>query len=168
MEVLTKALADMEKLLKSKKTEFVAGPRGLQARRALAIQSHLKLVVSNNQLFVDASEMAAETHGFAQKWGGRQLRSWTRNWAKTRQLPKSAQGKHAKVYLLLSDPAIATELRTCPLKQMGHRPEKACRVHKEQACSRCCRQISPSNRPRGNAPRSETIYGGRALPPNSS
>ncbi|KAG1803044.1 hypothetical protein EV424DRAFT_1582458 [Suillus variegatus] len=85
---MNKALGDMDKLLKSKKTQFIGGPRGLQARRTQAIQSHLKLVATNGRTFLDASERAAEAHGFAAK-----------------------QGHHAKVYLLLSDPAIASELR---------------------------------------------------------
>ena len=73
MGVLVKALGDMKKLLKSKKTVFMVGMRGLQVRRALAIQSHLKVVVINKQLFFEASEIAAEAHGFAACWGGRQL-----------------------------------------------------------------------------------------------
>jgi len=108
----SEALADLEKLLKSKKTEFVGGIRGLQARQTYAIESHLRLVVKNGRSFsMDAAEMAAESNGFAPKWGGRQVRSWTRAWIRTRELPKSLQGKHAKVYSLLSDPTVAAELR---------------------------------------------------------
>ena len=96
--------------MKSKKTEFVGGIRGLQARRTNAIESHLRHVVKNGRPFMDASEMAAESNGFAPKWGGRQVRSWTKLWIRTRDLPKSLQGKHAKVYSLLSDPTVAAEL----------------------------------------------------------
>jgi hypothetical protein len=81
------------------------------ARRALAIQSHLQLVVKNKRFSIDASLRAAESHGFAAKWGGRNLRSWTRNWTKNHALPISLRGQHVKVYTLLSDPAIAAELR---------------------------------------------------------
>jgi hypothetical protein len=97
-------------LLKSKKTKFVGGMQGLQACCTRAMESHLRLVVKGWQ-FILALEQAAETHGFAAKWGGRQLCSWTRHWMKTRELPKLLQGHHAKVYSLLSDPTIAAELR---------------------------------------------------------
>jgi len=105
-----KALTDLEKLMKSKKTEFVGGIWGLQACRTCAIESHLRLVVKNGRLFMDASEMVAESNGFALRWGGRQVCSWTRAWIRTRNLPVSMQGKHAKVYSLLSDPTVAAEL----------------------------------------------------------
>ncbi|KAG2153091.1 uncharacterized protein EDB93DRAFT_1239876 [Suillus bovinus] len=96
---MKKALKDVDKLLKSKKTQFIGG-------------LHLKLVVTNRRTFLDASERAAEAHGFAAKWGGRQLQGWTRKWLITRELPVSRQGHHAKVYLLLSDLAITSELRS--------------------------------------------------------
>ena len=54
---------------------------------------------------------AAESHGFAAKWGRRNLRSWTRNWTRNCALPHSLQGQHAKVYTLLSDSTVAAELR---------------------------------------------------------
>lgn len=107
-----KALVDLEKLMKSKKIEFVGGIRGLQARQTNAIESHLRLVIKNGHPFMDASEMAAESNGFAPKWRGRQVCSWTKLWIRTRDLPKSLQGKHAKVYSLLSDPTVAAELWT--------------------------------------------------------
>ncbi|KAG1779490.1 hypothetical protein EV702DRAFT_1195449 [Suillus placidus] len=86
------------KHLKSKKTVFVGGPHGLQARRTRTIEVHLMLVVKNKYGFKVASEMAAETNGFAAKWGGRQVLS---QW-----------GRHAKISSLLNDPAITSELRT--------------------------------------------------------
>ena len=97
-------------MIKSKKTAFVGGGQGLQARRVRAIESLLILVVKNKRRFIEASQRASETHGFAARWGGRMLRSWTRQYMKTQKLPKSCKGHHAKVYTLLSDPAIATEL----------------------------------------------------------
>jgi hypothetical protein len=64
------------------------------------MERHLRLIVTNAQQFTSASKQAAETHGFAANWGGRQVRSWTwtHQWMKTRELPKSMQGRHAKVY----------------------------------------------------------------------
>jgi hypothetical protein len=56
MDGLAKALADIEKLIASKKTSYVGGMRGLQAHRTLAVQSHLRLVVKNQWLLVDAAE----------------------------------------------------------------------------------------------------------------
>jgi len=89
----------------------VGGKRGLQACRTYAMECHLRLIVKNGRPFTDASEMAAESNGFAQKWGGRQIRSWTKVWIWMRDLPKSLQGRHVKVYSLLSDPTVAAELR---------------------------------------------------------
>ncbi|KAJ7704622.1 hypothetical protein B0H16DRAFT_1346781, partial [Mycena metata] len=91
---------------------FAAGRNGLQEYRARAIQSYLGMVVKNGRLTVEASERAAESQGFAAKWGGRSLRRWTRVWIQERKLPTSQKGRHAKVYSLLDDPAIKAELRT--------------------------------------------------------
>ncbi|KAG2031688.1 hypothetical protein BDR03DRAFT_1015862, partial [Suillus americanus] len=122
---MKKALEDMDKLLKSKKTQMVGGLQGLQARCTQAIQSHLKLVATNGRTFLDASEHAAEARGFAVKWGGRQLRGWTHKWLIKQELPVSRQGHHAKVYSLLSDPAIVLELRSyVRLNKWAMDPEK--------------------------------------------
>ncbi|KAG1850739.1 hypothetical protein C8R48DRAFT_750082 [Suillus tomentosus] len=86
------ALEAIEKLLKSKKT------------------NHLALIIKRGRSSIDASERAAETHGFAPIWGGRQLRSWTHAWVSKRELPQSLAGRHAKVYSLLGDPVVAAEL----------------------------------------------------------
>ncbi|KAG2126890.1 uncharacterized protein EDB93DRAFT_1272748 [Suillus bovinus] len=88
---LEHAYKDITKHLKSKKTVFAGGPRGLQARGACTIEVHLMLVVKNKHSFKVASEMAAETNGFAAKWGGRQVRGWTHEWMRTRMLPKLAK-----------------------------------------------------------------------------
>jgi hypothetical protein len=69
-EELEQAFHDIEKLLLSAKTRFSGGQNGLQACRACAIQSHLRLVTKQQRGFVDAAERAAESHGFAVKWGG--------------------------------------------------------------------------------------------------
>jgi hypothetical protein len=109
---LREGLAAINKLVKSQKTEFVGGPHGLQARRGRTIQTHLELIAKNGRFTIDASERAAEAHGFAAGWGGRQVRSWSRVWLATRTLPQSFRGCHPKVYSLLKDPMIAGELRT--------------------------------------------------------
>ena len=66
---LQQALDDIEKLIKSKQTYFDAGQKSLQLYWALAIQSHLRMVVQNGWGAVDASEIAAESHGFAKDLG---------------------------------------------------------------------------------------------------
>ncbi|KAG2061244.1 hypothetical protein BDR06DRAFT_1001554 [Suillus hirtellus] len=70
------ALEAIEKLLKLKKTNFVSGPDGLQAKRTCTIQSHLALVVKRGHSSIEASKCAAESHRFAAVWGGHQLRLW--------------------------------------------------------------------------------------------
>jgi hypothetical protein len=64
------ALCDIEKLLASWKTKFQASENGLQSYWAWAIQSHLHMVVNWGRRGIDASEIAAESHGFAREWGG--------------------------------------------------------------------------------------------------
>lgn len=112
VNILKKCLLDIEKLIASKRTEFDAGRNGLQAYRARSIQSCLHMVVNNRRSFIHASECAAESQGFAAKWGGRMVRQWVGNWMKTRELPKSGRGRHTKVFSLLDDPGVATELRS--------------------------------------------------------
>jgi hypothetical protein len=103
---------DIMKHLKLKKTVFVGGPHGLQACHACTIKAHLMLVVKNKHGFKVASEMAAETNGFAAKWGVHQVCGWTHEWMQMRMLPVSQWGWHAKILSLLDDPAIASELHT--------------------------------------------------------
>jgi hypothetical protein len=74
---LTRAHKDIEKLLKSKKMNFVGGSQGLQLRHSQAIECHLRLMVTSGRQWKDMSEQAAESQGFAMRWGGRQTRSWT-------------------------------------------------------------------------------------------
>ncbi|KAJ7097351.1 hypothetical protein C8R44DRAFT_835029 [Mycena epipterygia] len=92
------ALNDIQKIIKSKKTDFDGGANSLQEHCAQAIQTYLVMVVKRGCLTVEASESAAESQGFAAKWGGRSMRKWT-------------HCRHAKVYSLLDDPAIKAELR---------------------------------------------------------
>ena len=47
------------------------GVHSLQAYCALAIQSYFWMVVHNGQKGIEASVIAAESHGFAKNWGGR-------------------------------------------------------------------------------------------------
>ncbi|KAH6905764.1 hypothetical protein BKA70DRAFT_1499841 [Coprinopsis sp. MPI-PUGE-AT-0042] len=92
LERLERGLKEISKLILSKKAKFVGGPNGLQATRAHAIRSFLTMMVKNGQSWLEGSEMAAETTGFAAKWGGRNVRRWTRTWLKERELPESEQG----------------------------------------------------------------------------
>ena len=109
---LEKALKMIEKVIASKKKVFEAGRNGLQAYRARAIQSHLHMVVCNGRNHTEASERAAESQGFAAKWGGRLVRRWVKKWVTTRELPRSSRGSHGKVYSILEDPTVCAELRS--------------------------------------------------------
>lgn len=101
----------VQKLLGSKKQKFESGQSGLQQRRTRAIECHLRIFLKNQRPFTAASRISAEAHRFSDKHGSRQLRAWTRTWIAKRELPKSKQGMHAKVYSLFNDPVIAAELR---------------------------------------------------------
>ena len=154
MKAFEEGLVAMDKLLGSKKTKFVAGTRGLQARRSLAIHSHLTLVVKSKQSVIEASEQAAESHGFARHWGGRQLRRWTRQWIVARQLPTSQMGKHSKVFSLLNDPVVATELCTyVRSKKWAMDPKKLAQFSQNElisdAAKKYLRQITQEEMPRG-------------------
>jgi hypothetical protein len=111
-KILEGALKDIEKHIRSRKTEFVGGSRGLQSYRAQVIESYLRLVVRKKYKGLPASETAAEAFGFAKKWDGRQVRRWVRSWLDNRNLPESDRGCHVKVRSLLEDLAVKTELRT--------------------------------------------------------
>ena len=71
-----KGLTEIDKLVKSRKTQWEAGEHGVQAQRARAIQSYLHLVVRNGHSRINASQMAAETHGFSATHGGRLIRQY--------------------------------------------------------------------------------------------
>ncbi|KII87813.1 hypothetical protein PLICRDRAFT_176579 [Plicaturopsis crispa FD-325 SS-3] len=109
---LAQGLSAIDKLIASKRDVFHAGRNSLQAYRARAIQSCLHMVVKNKRKLIDASERAAESQGFAQKWGGRLVRKWVRKWLSDRVLPESRMGSHAKAFTLLNDPAVCAELRS--------------------------------------------------------
>jgi hypothetical protein len=99
-------------------------------------------VIKNGQLFAVALEMAAETHDFAPKWGGWQIHTWTKQWLKTRDLPKLLKGSHAKLYSLLNDPVVVAELRTyISIQQMGNGPQKTCLFLGEQTHTQCCGSV---------------------------
>ena len=110
--VRTKALLEIEKLLNAKQSSFEGRHNGLLARRARAIHGYLHMVVRNNRKLIDASERAAETQGFAARWGGRQVRAWAASWISQRKLPVSQRGTHIKIFTLLEDPEISAELRS--------------------------------------------------------
>ncbi|KIL55377.1 hypothetical protein M378DRAFT_90974 [Amanita muscaria Koide BX008] len=109
---LVLALQDIEKLIKSKQDIFEAGQNGLQAYRARAIQSYLRMVVHNKRDGMTASQIAAESQGFAVNWGSRMVRKWVRHWVEKRVLPISKRGSHTKSFSLISDPTIRAELRS--------------------------------------------------------
>jgi predicted transcriptional regulator len=109
---LASALQHIEKLIRSKCNVFESGHAGLQAYRARAIQSCLCMMLHDGRKRVDTSERAAESQGFAAKWGGRLVRNWVRDWVQVRELPTSQKGRHIKAYTLLSDPTICAELRS--------------------------------------------------------
>lgn len=90
---------------------FAGGPNGLQAYRTHVIQSCLQMMVKNGRRLVPASSIAAESHGFSAIHGSRLLRSWVQAWLNHRELPVSKRGCHSKVFSLLDDPEICTELR---------------------------------------------------------
>jgi hypothetical protein len=48
----------------------------MQAYHANPIQSHLWMVLNNSCKAIEASEIAAESQGFAQKWGGWFVWKW--------------------------------------------------------------------------------------------
>ncbi|EIW82983.1 hypothetical protein CONPUDRAFT_53085 [Coniophora puteana RWD-64-598 SS2] len=130
---LAVGLHDLQKMMKSAKTQFEGGPNGLQARRTKAIEAHLKMVLKNGRSFTDASKRVAEGNGFAPRWGGQQLRSWTRQWIKSRLLPTSLIGKHAKTDSLLDDPGIAAALRTyLRSNKWAVNPEKLAKFSKNE------------------------------------
>ena len=110
MKDLMDALLDIQKLISSKKTKCAVGANGLQSKRAHLIENCLQMVINNKRHLIYASKRAAESQGFAVKWGGWMVRQWVRVWVKSRELPISEQGCHKKVFLLLDDPAVQTEL----------------------------------------------------------
>ena len=110
MKELTTALDDLHSLLVSKKTKFLSGPNGLQARHAHAMESHLRLFIKSSYSWAKAAKQAAEAYGFTANWEGQQLQGWNRQWVKDRALSILLQSRHAKIESLLDDPAIAAEL----------------------------------------------------------
>ncbi|KAH8793679.1 hypothetical protein DL96DRAFT_1478969 [Flagelloscypha sp. PMI_526] len=108
----SEALADIKRLIVSKKTQWAAGHTGLQATRARAIESHLWMLVKNERTSIDAAQIAAEAHGFRPAWGGRQVRKWTRGWIADRKLPESLRGHHIKTWSLLEQPDVQEELKS--------------------------------------------------------
>lgn len=109
---LEAALKAIEAVIKSRKTQWAGGEHGLQAHRARAIRSYFQLVVRKNYGGVEASIIAAESHGFAKLHGSRLIRQWGNEWIKTQDLPTSKRGCHPKVASLLEDPDICAEIRS--------------------------------------------------------
>ncbi|KAI6035963.1 hypothetical protein BKA83DRAFT_4459587 [Pisolithus microcarpus] len=80
-KALESALEDIEKLVCSKKNAY----------HAQAIQSYLWMVVQNKKRHVNASECAAESQGFSERWGGQMVHCWVKEWVKNRELPSFIQ-----------------------------------------------------------------------------
>ena len=119
------ALASLQALLHSKKTEFQGGNIGLQSYRVRAMESHLQMVVNRGRGSMEASRIAAESQGFSPDWGARLLRGWVCDWINHRSLPQSNRGTHTKVASLLDDPVVKAELRTYIRKnKWSMNPEK--------------------------------------------
>ena len=132
-KALESALEDIEKIIRSKTNTFSAGQHGLQAYRARAIQSCLWMVVQNKKNRTEASERAAESQGFAKRWGGRMVRQWVRKWVDARELPVSFRGCHMKTFSLYDDPAIRDELRSfLRSNKWAMNPEKLVEFSKEK------------------------------------
>jgi hypothetical protein len=149
-----KALTDIEKLIASKRDVFATGRNGLQAYRGRAVQSCLHMIVNNKRGLIDASQRAAESQGFAEKWGGRLVRSWVRIWIKERKLPVSSRGRHMKVFTLLSDPGVCAELRSyVRSNKWAMNPEKLAAFSKNQmvpaVAEKYVRQITVFEIPQG-------------------
>jgi len=70
------------------------------------------MVVHNKKGHIEASQRAAESQGFAEKWGGRMVHCWVRKWVTVRELLVSSRGHHAKTFSLYDDPAVRDELRS--------------------------------------------------------
>ncbi|KAF8523730.1 hypothetical protein BU17DRAFT_74918 [Hysterangium stoloniferum] len=107
---IIEALTAVEKLIASKKRVFKAGEIVFKNIDIKPSTLHLHMVLHNRS--IEASERAAESQGFAAKWGGRLVHQWVRKWVTSRELPVSSHGSHGKVYSLLDDPAICAELRS--------------------------------------------------------
>lgn len=69
------------------------------------------MVVNQGRRGMDASEIAAENHKFARKWGGQLVREWVQDWIKHCELPELNHGQNVKVFTLLSDPTVCEELQ---------------------------------------------------------
>ena len=95
---LENALLDIERCIASRKNQFAAGRDGLQSYRAQAILSCLHMVVNNHCRLIDASQIAAKSQGFAEKWGGQMVRQWVADWIDSCELPESNRGCHKKVW----------------------------------------------------------------------
>ena len=110
-EVREKALADMRKVLTSRKDVLVGGLNGLQAYRARAVQACLYMMTREGKGMMVASEVAAQANLFSGKWGARLVREWTQAWVKSRLLPVSQRGRHPKVMSILSHPTVRAAVR---------------------------------------------------------
>ncbi|RPD61169.1 hypothetical protein L226DRAFT_451296 [Lentinus tigrinus ALCF2SS1-7] len=132
-----KALQDIKKLMASKKELLTGGLNALQSYRARAVQSCLYQMVQNKVGMMEASKYAARGNMFSDRWGARLVRRWTREWVKSRTLPQSERGRHAKIASLLSDPTVRAAVRAyLRSEKWSQDPHKLkCLLHNELAPS---------------------------------
>ena len=102
----------IKKMLNTKQCPSEGGHNGLQAHRARAIHRYLHMLAWNDCQLIDASERTAEAQGFAARWGGRQVCAWAESWINRGKLLVSRRGGHIKIFTLLDDPDIHTELQS--------------------------------------------------------
>lgn len=105
------ALAAINKLIRAKTSITSTAPSSLQAVRARAVQSCLRLIVKDTSV-MKASEITALAHGFSPVFGARLVRNWVRLWTLSRELPTSSRGSHIKSFSVLDDPIVLEGART--------------------------------------------------------
>ena len=76
------------------------------ARFAALASDGEDMVVEDKMGLMAASRVAAKANLFSEKWGARQVRHWTQQYVKTRALPRSRRGLHAKAFSIFNDPAV--------------------------------------------------------------
>ncbi|KAI0717862.1 hypothetical protein C8T65DRAFT_694053 [Cerioporus squamosus] len=100
------ALKDIKKVLASKRDLVVGGSNSLQVYRARAVQACLHIMEHEKSGMMEALVVAARANMFTAKWGAWLVRSWVREWIRSRTLPESHRGRHSKIVSLLSNPTV--------------------------------------------------------------
>ncbi|KAL1743271.1 hypothetical protein HDZ31DRAFT_41265, partial [Schizophyllum fasciatum] len=105
------ALRSLRRRLSSKQP-LQGGPNGLLSYWMRAMQACLHMVVKEKMGMMDASRTAAKANMLSEGWGSRQIRRWTQAYIKTRALPRSRRGLHAKAFSIFSDPTVRAAIRS--------------------------------------------------------